>query len=45
MQGCQMVYFQTKNPILGEIMAVWYSLWSFGIFSPHFGMFAPKQIW
>jgi hypothetical protein len=60
MQGCQMVYFQTKNPNLGTFlrafewkmfftilwpfgmfcghlvyfMAVWHSLWSFGIFSP-----------
>jgi hypothetical protein len=57
-QGCQMVYFQTKNPNLGifleglgmenvvkfydqleyftsiwyKFMAVWYSLWPFGIF-------------
>jgi hypothetical protein len=25
-------------------MAVWYSLWSFGIFS-RFGMFGPRKIW
>jgi hypothetical protein len=56
-QGCQMVYFPTKNPNLGKfwralewkmlvyfmticniyshlvlVMAVWYSLWSLGIF-------------
>jgi hypothetical protein len=61
-QGCQMVYFQTKNPSLGKfwrvlqwkmgtgifygqfvnfpviwymyLMALWYILWSFGIFTP-----------
>jgi hypothetical protein len=42
-QGCQMAYFQTKNPDLGKFwrvlqskmlvyfMAIWYILWSFGI--------------
>jgi hypothetical protein len=42
-QGCQMVYFQTKNPNLGKFgrvlqwkmlvyfMAIWYILRSFGI--------------
>jgi hypothetical protein len=25
-------------------MPVWYSLWSFGIFS-HFGIFGPRKIW
>jgi hypothetical protein len=43
-QGCQMVFFQTKNPTLGKFfvglamedvgifMAVWYTLRPFGIF-------------
>jgi hypothetical protein len=26
------------------LVAVWYSLWSFGIFS-RFGMFGPRKIW
>jgi hypothetical protein len=41
-QGCQMVYFKTKNPNLGKFwrvlewerlvytMAIWYILWAFG---------------
>jgi hypothetical protein len=45
--GCQMVTFQTKNPILGKFcrvlqwnmlayfMAVWYTLQPFGIFCGH----------
>jgi hypothetical protein len=41
-QGCQMAYFQTQNPNLGNFwremqyvyfMAIWYILWLFGIFS------------
>jgi hypothetical protein len=43
-QGCQMVYFRTENTNLGKFwralgwkmlvyfMAIWYILWSFGIF-------------
>jgi hypothetical protein len=36
-QGCQMVYFQSKNPLLGKFVGpwngkFWYILWSFGIF-------------
>jgi hypothetical protein len=43
-QGCQMVYFQTKNTALGtfwkalqlnmlvQFMAIWSILWTFGIF-------------
>jgi hypothetical protein len=46
-QGCQMVYFQTKNRNLGKLWrvlrwkmlvyftAIWYVLWSFGIFYGH----------
>jgi hypothetical protein len=46
-QGCQMVYFQTKNPNLGKFwraldwkmliyfMAIWNILWRFGIFYDH----------
>jgi hypothetical protein len=42
-QGCQMVYFKTKNPnlrilfraiewkMLVYVTAIWYNLWSFGI--------------
>jgi hypothetical protein len=26
-------------------IAVWYSLWSFVIFFPQFGMFGPRKIW
>jgi hypothetical protein len=47
MQGRQMVSFQTKNPNLGKFwraldwkmliyfMAIWKSLWRFGIFYDH----------
>jgi hypothetical protein len=50
-QGCQIVYFQTKNPnlsifwmvlqwkILVYIMAIWYILWQFGIFCGHLEYF------
>jgi hypothetical protein len=46
-QGCQMVYFHTKNPNLGKILRVldwkmfiyliniWYILRTFGIFYDH----------
>jgi hypothetical protein len=46
-QGCQMVYFQTKNPNLGKLWRVlewkrlvyfmvhWKILWPFGIFCGH----------
>jgi hypothetical protein len=46
-QGCQMVYFQTKNPNLGKLwraldwimliyfMAIWNILQTFGIFNDH----------
>jgi hypothetical protein len=46
-QGCQMVYFQTKNPNLGRFwralywkmtiyfMAIWNISWTFGIFYDH----------
>jgi hypothetical protein len=52
-QGCQMVYFQTKNPILGNFwrvlqlkMLVYYiHIWSifmpFGIFYSHLVYFPP----
>jgi hypothetical protein len=48
-QGCQMVYFQTKNTNLGKFwkalkskmseyfMAIWNILWPFGTFYGHFG--------
>jgi hypothetical protein len=68
-QGCQMVYFQTKNPNLGKFwrvlqwkmlvyqdhlehfpaiwyiyfMALWYMLWSFGIFSPFWYIYREKS--
>jgi hypothetical protein len=47
-QGCQMVYFQTKNPNLGTLLGVlqwkllvyfmsnWYTLQPFAIFNGHF---------
>jgi hypothetical protein len=49
-QGCQMVYFKTKNPNLGTfwwalewkvlvyLKAIWYNLWPFGIVCSHFGV-------
>jgi hypothetical protein len=48
-QGCQMVYFQTKNPNLGIFWRVlqWkmlYILWSFGIFSPVLVCCAKKNL-
>jgi hypothetical protein len=48
LHGCQMVYFQTKNPNLGKFwrafdwkklmyfMAIWNSLQTFGDFYDHF---------
>jgi hypothetical protein len=42
MQGCQVVYFQTKNPNLGKFWRVlqwrrcWLILWPFGLFYCHF---------
>jgi hypothetical protein len=36
---------------LEYVMAIWYNEWPFGIvcghliYSPHFGMFGPRQIW
>jgi hypothetical protein len=53
--GCQVVYFQTKNPNLGKFWtalewkmlvyftAIWYILWSFGIFHGHLVYF--MAIW
>jgi hypothetical protein len=50
-QGCQMAYFQNKNPSLGKFwrflqwkmlvyyMAIWSILLPFGIFCDHFGIF------
>jgi hypothetical protein len=40
-QGCQMAYFQTKNPYLGKFGRsfngmCWYISWPFGIFCDHF---------
>jgi hypothetical protein len=40
-QGCQMVYFQTKNQSLGTFWIVlslrcWCILWTFGLFYGHF---------
>jgi hypothetical protein len=55
-QGCQMVYFQTKNLNLGKfwrvfqwkvlvyVMAIWYILWSIGIFFTVF-VCCTKKIW
>jgi hypothetical protein len=46
-QGCQLVYFQTKNHNLCKF----WSLWPFGIFCGHFGIFfpfwciVPSKIW
>jgi hypothetical protein len=58
-----MVCFQTKNPNLGKFwkalewkmllyfMAIWHSVWQFGIgcghlvYYSHFGMFGPRKIW
>jgi hypothetical protein len=41
-QGCQMAYFQTKNPKFGKILeglmyngSCWYILWPFGHFYSH----------
>jgi hypothetical protein len=54
-QGCQMVYFQTKNPnlrnfwmvlqwsMLAYFMAIWYILQLFGIFYSHWEYFT--AIW
>jgi hypothetical protein len=68
-QGCQMVYFQTKNLNLGKFwralerkmllnymtiwiffghlvyfMAIWYSLYSFGIFFPFWYVWTKKNL-
>jgi hypothetical protein len=68
-QGCQMVYFKTKNLTLGIFrralegicwymyilygrlgswfnicMAVWYSLWSFGILFPFWHVWTRKKL-
>jgi hypothetical protein len=56
-QGCQMVYFQTKNPTLGKfwraldwkmlicIMPIWNILWTFGIFYDHLVQFWKALDW
>jgi hypothetical protein len=43
-QGCQMVYFQTKNPNLGNFWRDlewkgWYIIWLFKIYYGHLGTF------
>jgi hypothetical protein len=44
-QGCQIIYFQTKSPKLGNFLKalIWkkslYILWPFGIFYGHWGYF------
>jgi hypothetical protein len=55
-QGCQMVYFQTKNTNLGKfwralwwqilvhLMPIWYILWPFGIFCGHLVYFSPVLV-
>jgi hypothetical protein len=43
-----LIYFMTIKSILrpfGIIMAVWYSLWSFGIYSPRFWYIVSRKIW
>jgi hypothetical protein len=54
-QGCQMAYFQAKNPNLGKFWRIlqwkllvyftdiWYILWTFGIFYGHLVYF--MDIW
>jgi hypothetical protein len=44
LQGCQMVYFQTKNPKLGNFLRVlkwkmWYILCPLGLFYGHLPYF------
>jgi hypothetical protein len=55
-QGCQMVYFETKNPNLGKFgsllllnmlvnfMAIWSILLPFHIFYSHFGIFCRRDV-
>jgi hypothetical protein len=52
-QGCQMVYFQTKNPYLGKfwnvflwnVMAISYISWFFDLFFTFWYNVGSKKIW